>query len=832
MIFNSINAILLYVSLLFNSGPIDQDIVERLVNYSWTLPQEKIYLHTDKSDYFPGEDIWYKAYLMMGPNHVPDSITGVLYVELINGNGVVINRQSLHMQDGLGWGDFIIPKASSPGKYILKAYTRYMMNFNEAFYYRKAINIISENQNIAGQPDNQTLTETDNAGNTNKKPISIEFFPEGGNMVEGIQNFVAFKSTLDGKHGIDVKGVIKSEKGEEILDFKSRKFGMGLFSFTPERGKNYFAYIGFQGEEYVYPLPEPLEKGYTMHVKLSGDKIYIWARNNMGIKMDNSFIIGQFRGFPFITIHAEPDHDFIYSVFSIKDIPNGIIQFTFFDAQGIPHCERLVYSENDTDIVNFTVGTSKNKYRRREKIEFNLHCEDLKEAYPLANISVSIVNDSIFKKNRFGGSITSYFNMESDLKGHIENPGYYFDPGNEDRHDLLDNLLLTHGWRRFVWEEIIGDELLELKYNSEFGFNFEGNVFENIKLTKPSKGKVRLFIYEGQFYYNEIDTDDDGRFQFLGIDIYDTTQVVMQAWELSEDEGKKRKKKSAETRNKLAIKIDPKPYAKLQPDLWPELPMNESINYSDYFELNDMIFRVDSSFDGKTIMLDEVLIEDQKIDMDDPFYRPGKLHGEPTRRIVMDSIPVSEQAILFFDLVRKYYPNVTYRGTPPEIQVIIRGQRSIAANSSALLILDGQEVTSEFMYYFPVSEIDFVDVLSSIGASIYGSGSMGGAIVIFTRQTSAVYTTEEPDWVHNFTYPGYYRAREFYAPDYGTPEEKHVKPDYRRTLYWNPSLTTDNLGNIEFSFYSSDERAKYRVTIEGMTYDGIPIEKEYYFSVE
>jgi hypothetical protein len=309
----------------------------------------------------------------------------------------------------------------------------------------------------------------------------------------------------------------------------------------------------------------------------------------------------------------------------------------------------------------------------------------------------------------------------------------------------------------------------------------------------------------------------------------------MQAWKDSGEEGKKKNKKnkkSDELRNKLAIKLDTKPYASLDPALWPELAGDERIDYEDYYELNELIYTIDSSFEGKTIVLNEILVEDERIDMDDPFYRPGKLHGQPTRRIVMDSIPVSEQGLLFFDLVQKYYRNVTYRGSPPDIEVIIRGQRSLVGGSNALIFLDGIEVTSDFMYYFPVSEIDFIDVLSSVGASIYGSGSMGGAIVAFTRERKPVYMTEEPDWVRNFKFPGYYRGREFYTPDYGTPEEKHIKPDFRRTLYWNPSLTTDNLGNIDFSFYSSDEQAKYRVEIEGMTYDGIPITREYYFTVE
>ena len=86
--------------------------------------------------------------------------------------------------------------------------------------------------------------------------------------------------------------------------------------------------------------------------------------------------------------------------------------------------------------------------------------------------------------------------------------------------------------------------------------------------------------------------------------------------------------------------------------------------------------------------------------------------------------------------------------------------------------------------------------------------------------------------MHNFVHPGYYRAREFYTPDYDTPDEKHVKPDFRRILYWNPSLTTDDSGNIDFSFFTSDEAAEYRVEIEGMSYSGIPLTYDYYFSVE
>jgi len=825
----------LHVLWSLNSGPIDQNIIEKLLNYSVSFPQEKVYLHTDKSVYATGEDVWFKAYLMMGPNHVPDTITGVLYVELINTWGSVIDRKKIRIQDGLGWGDFHLPQASSPGKYMLKAYTRYMMNFDPAFHYRKPIRVISS----SNQPTEELASETgtsvpleDSVMAPVPTSFTMDFFPEGGHMVSGLQNFVAFKASDNKGSGIDIAGTIKDQDRTEITTFASKKFGLGFFSFTPEGGKRYFAEVNWEGEDFQFDLPEALNEGYAMHIRQKADKVYIWVRNNLGINMDNSFIVGQFRGYPFITIHAESGKDYIYTVFSVKEMPTGVIHLTFFDAQGIPHCERLVYSDNANEVMQVDVETDKKKYRKREEITFNIHCQDNAGGYPLTNISVSVLNDSIFMKDAYGGNITSYFNLESELKGYIENPSYYFNPEHDDRAEMLDILLMTHGWRRFVWEKILEEDYEEFVYSPELGFNFEGSVFQNLNMTKPAAGKVRMFIYEGQFYYNEIETGDDGRFSFYGVNFYDSTQIVMQAWEEQAEDEKRKKRRSPEIRKKLAIKIDARPFDKLYPDLWPELTILQNKGYDEYYELNELISKIDSSFEGRTIVMSGITVEDLRIDMNDPFYRPGKLHGEPMRRIVMDSLPVSEQAILFFELVRKYYPNVNYTGTPPNINVTIRGQRSIYGSNNAIFMLDGVEVTSDFLYYFPVTEIDFIDVLSSIGASIYGSGSMGGAILVFTRERQPFYSTRAPDWVHNFSYPGYYRTREFYTPNYSMPEEKHIKPDFRRTLYWNPSLTTDNLGNIECSFFTSDEVARYRVEIEGMTWEGLPIREEYYFSVE
>ncbi len=822
---------LLHLIAPFQDEPISTGINNKLANYSWNHPTEKIYLHTDKSLYVAGEDIWFKAYLMIGPYHIPDSISTVVYVELIHPDGTLFERKTIRIREGLGWGDFDLPANITPGKYIMKAYTRYMQNFDQAFIFRKRIQILPV---LPGDriPERKAYTSRGTREEAvEPPPVRIQFFPEGGELVAGLQNYVAFKATDLQGTGIEVKGVVKNSKGLIITDFETRKFGMGYFTLKPEENEKYRAILTMDERDYPFEIPAPLGKGYVMHINKSGDNIYLWVRNNTQARMNQSFVIGQFRGFPFITIHAKKDQDFLYSVMSGNEIPSGIIQFTFFDSLGIPRCERLVYIENEKEKIDFRIGSDKEIYKRREKATFDIHIEDLNGNPILTNLSLSIVNDTILKTDANRSHIQSYFILESDLKGNIENPGYYFNPENADRFELLDILMLTHGWRRFVWKEILEGSPPSLNFQPEFGFDITGNLVDFYNHNNKQPGNARLFIYENQLYYNEIETDDEGNFEFNGLNIFDSTHVVLQAWRTLEKPAGKKKNKSPKTRNDLAIRIKERIFPEVRQDFWP-LDEIQTNNYSDYLALNDYILKIDSAYEGRTIILDELLIKDNKIAPDDPFDRPGKLYNEPSNRIVMDSLPDADQSILLFDLIRKYIPGLTYSGTPPDIRIIIRGPTSISGSNQPLILLDGMEVESDYMYFFPPSEIAFIDILKTSQAGIYGGRAGNSVIAFYTKMKNGGNKEEERMGIINFIFSGYYRGREFYVPDYEVPEEKHIKPDFRRTLFWSPSLTTDDLGNIEFSFFNSDETGNFRVEVEGMTYSGIPFIHTYHFAVE
>ncbi len=827
------NTLMLRILILFiqlfssqQDEPLPTQITNRLATYSWNYPHEKVYIHTDKSNYVAGEDIWFKVYLMIGPYHIPDTLSTVLYIELIHMDGIIRDRKTIRVREGLGWGDFNLPSNIPHGNYIIRAYTRYMQNFDPAFFFRKIINILPVKKSTLTTPSVKAAVEK----NADERPVRIQFFPEGGNLVAGLHNYIAFKATDQTGKGNDVEGIIENSKGTKITEFKSQKFGLGFFTLKPEAGEHYFAVVFLEDRKYYFELPQPMNKGYVMHIKKTEDNVYIWVRNNMGINMNSSFVIGQFRGFPFININAENDKEYLYSVLNTNEIPSGIIQFTFFDSLGIPQCERLVYTENDNDRIRFKIESEKSIYRKREKAFFNIHSEDLKGNPILTNLSLSITNTKTVKKDERKGHIKSYFNLESDLKGFIENPGYYFNPDNEDRYGLLDILLLTHGWRRFVWKEVLEDQFPDIYFPAEAGFNIEGGLFDFYNQSKFKPGQVRLFIYENQFYYNELETDKNGSFQFQGIDIYDSTHIVLQAWREVDKSEKKKKNKPLKTKNDFAINIRNKAFAAITEENWPMFQKEEE-SFTDYLELNDFILKIDSSFEGKTILLDELLIEDKRLG-NTPFDRPGKLHKEPTRRIVMDSLMDGNLGFPLFDIIRKNYPGISITGTPPDVRISMRGHRTVQGNNEPMILLDGLLVESDYMYYFPSTEIAFIDILTAGKAAIYGRDAMNGVIALYTRQDPVYSTKERRQGIINFIHPGYSRVREFYIPDYDIPDEKHIKPDYRRVLYWEPSLTTNDQGDINFSFYASDEIAEYRMEIEGMTYSGIPFTNEYYFRVE
>ncbi len=193
----------------------------------------------------------------------------VVYLEVIDKDKVSVLKTKISMTDGFGNGSLFLPSSISSGKFTILAYTRWMRNFSSEAYFQQLITIVNPFQRLEPQPKLETPA------------YDVQFFPEGGNMVDGLQNTIAFRVVgKDGK-GINFKGAILNHKNDTLLKFQPMKFGLGRFSFIPPKGEVLTAVIiDSLHQKTKVALPKSHDEGYTLHLSDTADFININVHTN------------------------------------------------------------------------------------------------------------------------------------------------------------------------------------------------------------------------------------------------------------------------------------------------------------------------------------------------------------------------------------------------------------------------------------------------------------------------------------------------------------------------------------------------------------------------
>ena len=360
--------IILPVIILFSftESPFFQNKTQELLTKSDSLnlkyPQEKIYLHLDRQSYLANDDIWFKAYILNSPVRNFN-----LHVELINPAGEVVYKNLSLAQFGLSYGDFHLADTLSSGMYQIRAYTSWMRNFDDAWFFRKNILVINPGRT---QVNTDTLK-------LRKRNIDLQFFPEGGTFLVNQKNRVAFKAIDENGKGIDIEGVVVDNNGVTINGFKSSFKGMGSFIIEPEEGQKYAAKVTVAGQyEFEENLPRPEKYGVMLNVDATDSAaIYLQVSENLQETTNEEgkkyMVVGQAGGS--VRFLGEVALNGETSIFSIdkNTLPGGIVKFTLFDRNMIPHCERLVFN-NHLDTLNIKVTPNKTEYKPREEVKLDV----------------------------------------------------------------------------------------------------------------------------------------------------------------------------------------------------------------------------------------------------------------------------------------------------------------------------------------------------------------------------------------------------------------------------------------------------------------------------
>ncbi|MEX1240281.1 MAG: carboxypeptidase-like regulatory domain-containing protein [Cyclobacteriaceae bacterium] len=710
-------------------------------------PTEKVYIHFDKAFYVTGEDSWYKAYVVHASDLSPTDISSVVYIDWIDPSGKVIKHQRLKIEGGAGVGDFRIDTRFLQGTYTVRAYTRWMRNEDPEFFYSKKIQIF-----------NAATTSMEPPEDTGPSKIDLQFFPEGGTIVAGLQTQLAFKAIDSYGRSLEVEGKIVDQENRIVTTFRSTHRGMGALPLIPDTNQSLRAVL--QGGE-VFALPDPAANGFTLAASHTGSRdirVRIQSTQN---NESYAYLIGQSCGSIYyaecIIMDGQPKDISI----SKDDLPEGILELTLLNGAGIPQCTRMLFIEKDKS-VDVSIKSDKQDYRPKDSVTLNIKVTDLNGNPVETSLSVSVTDASIVSAEKNSENIYTRLLLQSDIRGNIEGPGWYFDSNSVERKYALDLVMLTHGWSRYNWKTILeGGEADSVTFMPERGMTLEGRILAKNKpvinapfmVIIPQRGYDFIDIYE---------TDSLGHFTVNGMDFSDSTMISLRVM--------KGKGVVPNASIQLTRRSDILPVTDYRS---PILGVKGARN--DLYE--KLIARFDKtgvwSFDYFKV-LNEVTIESTRI----------KVKSVGLNRIVVKPGPED------FDAATAQFVG-RYALKPPKV-ISINGY----------VVEEGDPYT--ILNSIPIKSID----------NIFVTGTPRGGYSVSIR-TKTTFDQGDVGTIREIV-NGYDAVREFYHPKYGPSDIFSSLPDYRMTLYWNANLQTDKNGIATAKFYNSDLARDFLITVEGI----------------
>lgn len=771
--------------------PMVKSIQQRFALYTEKAVQEKMYVHLDRPLYLIGETIWFKAYnLNAASNHFID-LSKIAYLEVLDADNNALIQTKFSLADGKGNGSLLIPSTIGSGKYKVRCYTNWMKNYGPEYFFESSISIV--NPFVRFDPDRLA-----------KEPekYDVQFFPEGGYLVKNIESKVAFRAIGKDGNGISFAGAIVNGQNDTIQKFQPEKNGIGYFTMKPESDTDYKAVIrDSKGQPYTFDLPKVEEQGFVMQLKDSTNNL-LKVTVTGEITSDEPvavYLMSHTR-----QLNAFADKKYLRNkkavfVLDKSKLGEGISHISIFNEKLKPVCERLYFKRPAKQLaIEAKIGEA---FVTRQKVSMDVTAA-VASASDLADLSVAIyLSDSI--QAQAHADIASYLWLSSDLKGSVESPESYFTNVNADTDRQLDNLMLTHGWRRFKWENVFVSQAKQFEFLPEYDGHFITGKLINKTDGQPAKGidtYLAALDVQAKLYVEQSDPNGNVRYEVRKL--IGPKELTLQT-NLSQDSTYRFEMTSPFSKQFDTKLVPPFVFSKT----WENQLLNRAINMQ-----TANVFMPPVPVQHQATLTDSIAffgLPDEKYFLDD-FTRFPTME-EVLREYVRGVLVRKRQKQFQFRMVDKLLPNTFYTTDP-------------------LILLDGIPIfnTDKIMELDPL-RIKKIELLSS--RYFLGPMTFTG-IVSFSTYRSDLAGYELDPKVLVMPYEGIQAEREFYAPRYDNGNAESRIPDLRNLLLWSPNVVTDADGKSKIDFYTSDQTGQYQVVIQGLTRSGVPGSKTVSFIVK
>jgi hypothetical protein len=789
---------LLIAGLIFTTRGFSQAIENTINLYGINFPQEKIHMHFDKGVYLPGETIWFKAYLF--EEYLPSARSTNFYAALYDEDGKLIQQQLCPIFNGTTDGHFQIPDSLKTKQLICRAYTTWMLNFDTTFLYTKAIRLINNDAQVSRDKT---------------KTVSLQFFPEGGDMIEGIKNTIAFKASYNNGLPFEISGVIKKQgTGEVVIPIRSVHDGMGKFDIEAAPNEKLYAeWEDDNGVKQQTYLPASRLTGVSLKLAQVKDNLIFNLVNKLPKDSLHVLMYLYQKVFYKSDLAVSLNEPFTATV-PLKELPSGIMQVTVFDANWQPVAERVAFINNNEYVLPAVIDTRLINTAKRGKNIIEITVAD---TIP-SNLSLSIT-DAQLNNEVSGSTIVTDLLLNGDVKGYIHDPAYYFTSNTDATlRSSLDLVMLTHGWRKYKWNDMLEARMPVLKYAPDNYLSIYGQVSKDAMQKKDKDEFVNLIVKtkdSAQDFYTLL-PDSTGLLKQTGFIFYDSAKVLY-----SFNKHKILNKQMAfstsnYTHDQPAVISRYNNYFLTDTSL---AKFRHSTSLLDYHD-----WETASKKNEKTLVGVVVKGGPWRNWKNNPMYKMDEKYAEYGFRgwdgkgiDVLHDLKVNTDVDIFAYVIEKI-PNIsyTYKGG-------VRGLATSPDGREIKLFIDGRKVDGDNVFALNIENIAYIKFINHYT-------DFDGFY-----QAICFYSKKGDDWIdrrpkdtdlQQVKMNGYSPIKEFYSPDYS--QSNATGTDARTTLLWMPYIITDTRNQkLPVSFYNNDFTKKIKIVLEGFNDEGklVHIEK-------
>lgn len=764
-----------------------QNIDAAITSYAEMYSPERAYFHYDKASYAAGDTIWFKAYLMN--EIIPADESKNLYIDWIDDKGILMLHAVSPLIEAATNGQFSIP-ADYKGKMIhVRAYTKWMLNFDSAFIYNKAISVLTK--------------ETGGSGPKKNVIPSISFFPEGGDIIQGLPNKIAFKANDQWGRPVKVKGLIINSKGKTEDSIRTLHDGMGYFFITPQPGLSYTARWKDEKQvEHITELPKIKTSGAVLQVIVSGtNRLFsVTCTPDLVSTMDTVHLVGTIYQHEAFRIAKSTSLPEIKGIVPTIALPSGILTITLFDKNWKPLAERITYINNNEYTFQPEMEVQRWGLNKRARNELKITVPDSL----IANLSIAVTDVSIGTDS--SSNIISHLMLSSELKGQVYNPAYYFSNNTGQKSEHLDLVMLTHGWRRFKWEELLSGKIPKPLYAKDTSYiSLSGKVMGVLPGQINKDASVILMIKQKDMESRMVlaPIESNGSFNDRETILFDTAQIFYQF-----QKAKELKDANIQFMTERLPAPNLNPYSFIKPyGLFPDTTGNyRQLAFAEEANSLAEMMKV-KTLEGVTVKSkgkSPVQIMDEK-------YASGFFSGGDGYQFDIANDPLASSSQDIFGYLQGKVAGLEINRGGGQASLRWRG-------GTPQLYLDQMPSDVSLLSSISVSEVAYIKVFRP--PFMGGFNGANGAIAIYTRRGNDVKLEPGKGLANNKVF-GYTTIKEFYSPNYASFSIRNEQRDIRTTLYWNPALvTTPQKNQVVVSFYNNDVSGAFRVIIEGMTRDG------------